>query len=365
MSADRSSSQLPSTVGDLPRSVEVAKQTGSINAATLSRSQKAAIVLASLSADFATKIANELSDEELRAFAAAFSELSSIGPEALNRIAAEFVSEVTSQCAQLPAGRLEAQRVLREIVGSERVDTVFASVSSDEEAHGIWSQIEELDDEALLAYFDTQSSTICAVVLSQLSATKAASLISRCDSEQARVMLMELAQKPDFPQPAIDAVAFAIKEDVLEEINSRIDYSKGGVVVGEIVNFLSVTERDAMMSALENTNIDIARAVKKNVLTFSELHARLPKEAAPIVIREVDRRILIEALSYGNQIAKDTVDYFFASISKRLGEQIREEVEELGELDEAAGDAAHREFIAKVKHLASIGEIEVIEITDE
>jgi len=346
---------------DVSRSPETTETTNPTRTMSLSRSQKAAVVLASLSADFAPQIAQELSDEELRAFVAAFSELSSIEPDMLNIVAREFTSEVAAQSSQLATGDMEAQRILNEIVDSERVNSLFDSGPIAETAEGLWPKIAELDDEPLLAYFNTQSATVCAVTLSQLPAVKAASLVSQCAPEQAREILLELARKPIFPKPAVDAVASAIKEEILDELNSRADYSKGGATVGEIVNFLPSNERDTMMNAIQSESPEIAKAVKKNVITFSELHVRLPIEAAPVIIREIDRRILVEALSYGNQMAKETVDYFFASISKRLGEQIREEVEEIGTIDEATGDAAHREFIAKVKSLVADGEIEIYE----
>ncbi|MEM9015076.1 MAG: hypothetical protein AAGB02_08205, partial [Pseudomonadota bacterium] len=165
----------------------------SISADHLSRSQKAAIVLASLSAETASTIVDDISDEQLRVFAKAFSELKSVPPNLLHTIAEEFVAEVERSGGSLAGGLAETRLVLGQLAEQERVDRILTDLTG-EVGVSVWKKIEVIDEQALLDYIIKQRSTIAAIILRNLNGDKCASILAMTDSEFSRSVLLEMSR---------------------------------------------------------------------------------------------------------------------------------------------------------------------------
>ncbi len=332
----------------------------------LSRSQKAAIVLASLGAELAKEIVGELGDYELKEFAKAFSTMQSIAPEILDNVVAEFSEVVTEKSVQLPGGITEAQKILVKIAGEDRTRKLFDESKSEPVApiDNLWERIEKIENERLLEFLKAQRPIIFAAILSRLSSEKSAALISELDLQTSEKVLLELAEKPTFEEPVIFAIAKAIEQDLLSNIENELDYTVGGAAVGEIMNFLPAEKRDSLLSKFASDRTEVARAVRKVLLTFSELPQRLAPESIPAVVKAVDRKNFLDVLKYGQNVSAETIEFLFANFSKRLGEQIREEVEEINPLEEPAGEEALRTFIVTIKELANKGEVIILDAVD-
>lgn len=319
---------------------------------------KAAIILASLSAETASAIVDDISDAHLRAFAKAFSELKSVPPQLLHAIAEEFVAEVKSASAELAGGVEEARNVLGKLADEERVNRVLAELAGGG-AQSVWVRLENLDDQVLCDYICRQRMAISAAILSKLSFEKTANLLALAESEFSKNVLLELSRKNPPSAEVLQDISDAVEEELLKPMALKPGAGRAGAIVGEIINCLPGSKRDAFLAHLSNEDPEIGAEVRKAVLTFQELHLRLSETAAPIILREVDPEILMSALKFGEQNARETVEYLFGNISKRMAEQYREDLSEMADLDECNGEAAQRKVTSIVRRLANEGEIKL------
>lgn len=335
------------------------------------RSHKAAIVLASLSAETAAAIVEDISDAQLKAFAKAFCELKSVPPQLLQAVAEEFLAEITKTDNDLAGGADEARRVLGLMTEEERANRILTELNGGGDGGGnVWERVEKLDDEVLAEYVQKQRMPVGAAILAKLKYEKTASVLNVAEDGYAKKILIELAHKKPPSPAAIEAIAQVIEEDLLKPAPGAEEEADGdegeekkdtgaGAVVGEIVNNLPGAKRDAFIAHIEETDPEVGAAVKKALLIFEDLHARVPANGAPAVMRDIERETLLTAIKHGEKNAPETVEFLFGNISKRMVEQYKEELAEMDEPSEADGEAAQREITSAVRRLVREGEFKL------
>lgn len=337
------------------------------------KAHKAAIVLASLSAEAAAAIVDDMSDNELRAFAKAFSDLKAVSPQLLQAVAEEFLAEVGQDEKNLAGGPDEARRVLALMAKEERAERIFSDMAGGGQS-AIWPRIEKIEDQILADYIQAQRMPVAAAIISKLSHEKTASVLDLAEGDYAQRILLELARKQPPSAEALEAIANVLEEELLrsssgaeesEENAEAKPKGNAGATVGEIINFLPGAKRDALLDHFKQADPEVGAAVRRAVLTFEELHARMPAAGATTLLRDLDREVLLKAIKYGETNAPETVEFLFGNISKRMVEQYKEELAEMETPPETDGEAAQREVTTVVRSLVAQGEFKLIPLKED
>ncbi len=341
------------------------------------KSHKAAIVLASLSAEAAAAIVEEMSDNELRVFAKAFSELKTVSPQLLQTVAEEFLSEVNQVDDNLAGGADEARRVLSLMAQEERAERILADMGGGGDS-AVWPRIEKLEDQVLADYVQAQRMPVAAAIIAKLSHEKTASVLDLAEGDYAQRILLELARKQPPSAEAVEAIANVLEEELLkggagaeeeagdddEEGGEAKPKGNAGATVGEIINFLPGAKRDALLEHFQQADPEVGAAVRRAMLTFEELYERMPAAGATSLLRDVDREVLLKAIKFGETNARETVEFLFGNISKRMVEQYKEELAEMETPSETDGESAQREVTTAVRSLVAQGEFKLIPLKE-
>ena len=346
------------------------------------KSHKAAIVLASLSAEAAAAIVEDMTDNELRIFARAFSELKTVSPKLLQTVAQEFLAEMTYENPDLSGGADEARRVLGLMTEAERAERILSGVGGGGGGgeSAVWPRIEKVENELLAEYVQAQRMPIAAAILAKLSYEKTAGILDLTEADYHQKILIEIARKQPPSAEALEAIANVLEEEFLKSAAANAEEegdgeseegeepkpkNNAGAAVGEIINFLPGAKRDAFLEHLKATDPEVGAAVRKAVLTFEELYERMPASGATALLRDLDHDVMLKAIKFGETNAKETVEFLFGNISKRMVEQYKEELAALDMPSEVDGEAAQREVTTSVRALVKAGEFKLTEIKED
>lgn len=341
------------------------------------KAHKAAIVLASLSAEAAAEIVDEMSDEELRNFAKAFSELKTVSPQLLEAVAEEFLAAASDpEQSDLAGGSAEARRVLTLMAKEERAERILADMGGGGDS-AVWSRVEKVEDEELAEYVQAQRMPIAAAILSKLSYEKTAAVLNLTEGDYSQKVLLEVARKKPSSPDAMEAIANVLEEELLKSAPAGGDEEEGdedapaaapkgnaGAKVGEIINYLPGVKRDALLEHFKEIDPEVGAEVRRAVLTFEELYTRMPASGATALLRDLDRDVLLKAIKYGETNAQETVEFLFGNISKRMVEQYKEELAEMDTPSEEDGESAQREVTTVVRQLVNDGEFKLIPLKE-
>lgn len=339
------------------------------------KSHKAAIVLASLSAEAAAAIVEGMSDNELRVFAKAFSELKTVSPQLLQTVAEEFLAEIKYEDTNLAGGADETRRVLALMAQEDRVERILTDMGGGGDS-AVWPRIEKVEDQVLADYVQAQRMPVAATIIAKLSHEKTARVLDLAEGDYAQRILLELARKKPPSAEAIEAIANVLEEELLKSAGGNDEEDEdaqseakpegnAGATVGEIINFLPGAKRDALLEHFQQADPEVGAAVRKAVLTFEELYARMPAAGATTLLRDLDREVLLKAIKYGETNAPETVEFLFGNISKRMVEQYKEELAEMETPPETEGESAQREVTTTVRSLVNQGEFKMIPLKED
>ena len=134
--------------------------------------------------------------------------------------------------------------------------------------------------------------------------------------------------------------------------------------VGAILNSSRGMTRDAVLAGLDEDDASFAEEVRRAIFTFGNIPERIAPRDVPKIIRQVEQDVLVRALAAAAPTLPDAVEFILGAISQRMAEALRGEIQDLGAIDEEAGDEAMSELIAVVRTLEAEGEIHLVVAED-
>lgn len=222
-----------------------------------------------------------------------------------------------------------------------------------------WAMIDGLEIEELLPILERESNEIGAVILSKLKVAKAAELLGRIPGEQARRITYTVSLINDISPVVVNTIGQSIADQL--EVSVEREFEGDAVErVGEILNFSPATTRDDVLAGLEQTDADFAERVRKAIFTFANIPERVGPLDVPKFTRDVDPEQLITALAGAKGENEVVVEFILSSMSKRMAETLREEMQERGTVKEKDAENAMTAVVIAIRELVDSGDISLI-----
>lgn len=330
------------------------------SSALVTPAHKAAIILASLSREAAKAIVADVSDEQLGVFMRTIGSMKPPTAQLRHAIAAEFITEVLRQASAAPGGNEAAARLLTEITDQDRAERINKLLTAGDNRKGdLWRRASSIPTERFLAFLLAQRPSTVAAILSNIPPERAAEIMSAAPIEFSRSIASAIArlERPD--ASTNDLIAEAIEAELATAPAEATAPTTVSDVAIDILDAMSSSVRDGLIEHLQTTDEGLAAAIRKALLTFDGLPTRLTEVAVAALVRTVDRDRLLCALKHGQTGGSPTVEFLLANMSKRMADQLREELTELAAPTPADGEGAQRAIVATIKALDKSGEIKL------
>jgi flagellar motor switch protein FliG len=276
----------------------------------------------------------------------------------LRAVVNEFVSEIEDIGLSFPAGLDGALSVLDGTIGA-------ATAARIRKARGIqftgdpWDIITGLDPDLLIPVLETESTEVAAVLLSKLKVATAAALLGRLPGPRARRVAYAVSLTGTISPEVVERIGHAL----MAELESRPPraFASGPVErVGAILNFSPAATRDEVLTGLDEDDSAFAEEVRRAIFTFANIPARIDPRDMPKIARDTDQAALITALAGATGELADTADFILGALSKRMADQLRDEIENLGPVKPKEAETAMNAVIATIRTLEAAGEILLI-----
>lgn len=326
--------------------------------------QKAALILAALGPDAAGPLIERVGDQHLRTFTEAFARLKTIPREELLAVVSEFLGHFEGGEGALKGGFEEAKSLIAHFKGEDPTKRLLEDVSAPG-GPTIWRRLEGVKDAALADYLAQQHPQVVAVVLSRLNSEKASSVLGKFEIGLAQKVVRRLAAPMPVRKEALRVLADTIEREFLLPAKKAAKAHKPGEMVGALMNNLPADKRDALLKFIQDEAPDIFEDVKSVILTFQDIPARVPANAVPMLVREVESDVFLKAIKYGKQNAPEAVAYIFKNISQRMGQQYEEQMGAMKQVTVMDAEAAQQQVMAGLRRLVASGEITLVEPASE
>ena len=320
----------------------------------LSRRQKAAIVVRLLLNEGADIPLSSLPEATQAQLTLQMGAMQQVDRTTMENVVREFLDEVEAVGLSFSGGLSGALALL----GGTISPATAAKLRREAGVYvDCWDQIAAAGPDRLLPLLESESTQVSAVLLSKLSVELAAALLGKLPGPKARRLAYAMSQTSKVTPEAVARIGQSLLDQLEAEPATAFD--EGPVErVGAILNYSPAVTRDDVLEGLTETDAAFAEQVRKAIFTFTNIPERIAPLDIPKVVKDVGGKQLAQALALARQSGDAAAaDFVLDNMSKRMADQLREEVDEIGEVKTADGEAAQAEVIAAIRAAQASGEI--------
>ena len=318
----------------------------------MSRIERAAVFISLLSDEEAAALLGRMEPGELEQIGMAMCELGDIEQPHIAEALGDFVIEADREV--LPArDRPERVRALLErSLGETKAASMMMRIEPEARPRSI-EMARWLAPSVVLKLVEDEHPQVIAALLLMLEPEPAAEVLSALPETAQSSVVARIAK-----MNAVSTQAMGMIDNLLSQ---RIGASFGAsaLTMGgprEAANLINLSEgdlRNTVQPAIAQIAGPLAESIEEELFTFEMLLDLDPQNMGRL-LRDVDNEALVDALK---GLPDPKRGPFFAAMSSRAADGIRDEIELRGRLSKADVQAAQRKVVDLARQLADQGEI--------
>lgn len=321
----------------------------------LTKKQKAAIIVRLLLAEGVELKLSDLPEDLQTELAHQMSTMKFVDRVTLKSVIDEFVDEIEAVGLSFPGGLEGALNVLDGTISASTVARIRKAKGFNFTGDP-WETLSGLDPKRLVPILENESVEVAAVLLSKLKVATAAELLGMMPGPHARRVAYAVSQTSAVAPDVVDRIGRSLVEQL--DAQPARAFADGPVErVGAILNFSPAATRDDVLEGLDAEDSAFAEEVRKAIFTFANIPERLDPRDVPKITRDLDQVVLITALAGATGDLKSSADFVLDAMSKRMAEQLREEMENLGTVKPKEAEEAMNAVVGAIRELEAAGEI--------
>ena len=318
----------------------------------LSGGQKGAILLISLGPERSAMIFKHLKEEEIEDLTLEIANTRSVTPQVKEQVLEEFYQVCLAQQYIAEGGIGYAKELLEKALGEEQAMNVIGKLTASLQVKP-FEFIRKTEASQLLNFIQDEHPQTIALILSYLSASQAAMIVSALPPDRQADVAKRIALM-DRTSPDVVKEVERILETKLSSLVNQ-DYTVIGGVdsVVEILNTVDRSTEKHIMETLEIDEPELADEIRKKMFVFEDI-LLLDDRAIQRVLREVDNSDLAVALKSANEEVQNAI---FNNLSKRLAVMIKEDMEFMGPVRMKDVEEAQQKIVNVIRRLEDSAEI--------
>jgi flagellar motor switch protein FliG len=318
----------------------------------LAGAERAAVLLLALGEAHGREIWQRLDELEVRQISLAMSKLGPVNPEMLDNLFVDFVTRISSK-GSLTGNFDSTERILASFLPPERVNAIMEEIRGPA-GRNMWEKLSNVQENVLANYLKNEYPQTVALVLSKIRADHAGRVLAILPDEFAlevvnRMLKMEAVQKE-----VLDKVEQTLRVEFMSNL-SHTTRRDAHELMADIFNSFDRQTEARFLAALEEDNRESAEKIKSLMFTFEDL-GKLDAGGIQTLLRNVEKDKLAIALKGASESLRD---FFFANMSTRAGNMLKEDMEALGPVRLRDVDEAQSLMVNITKDLAAKGEVMV------
>jgi len=216
---------------------------------------------------------------------------------------------------------------------------------------GVWPELSALDTPVLASLLRHERPQIVALILSRLTGEAAAKLLRVLPPSLSIEAMQRLLHLGEVHPAAMAGLEQHLKGRIAAL--SRDGATAGIERIARIFDRLDPRAGMLFLTALEKAEPGSGEKVRSLMFTFDDL-ANLDAGGLQTLLASADRAALVTALKGARET---TAAAFFANVTTRAGDLLREEIAALGPVRRSDVDAARAELVELARQLIGRGEI--------
>ena len=299
-----------------------------------------------------SELIKHLNEEEVESIARELADMGAIAADSSERVLDEF-SQMASSGGGSTHGSVEyAKRVIDRAKGVDASRRILDRVTTKFRSTAGFISLERADPEQLSKFILAEHPQTIALILAHLKASSAAQLVSLLPNSLRADVLTRMANLDEISPDVITQISALIEQRLQTLGGGPTREQHGGIrAVAELFNRLDPNLSKSVLEAIETDTPDLAVSIRNLMFVFEDLR-NVEDTGLREIIQRADKKVLTVALKGSSE---DIRNRFFANMSKRAADLLREEMEVLGAIRLREVEKAQQEIVAITRKLEEEG----------
>ena len=320
--------------------------------ADLAGTQRAAILLMSLSEQDAASVLKQLDAREVQKLGVAMAELKQITREQMTSVLDNFIGTLDGTANVASGSPDYVRRVLTQAVGKQKTDMLLDRVSTGQTGQGI-EALRWMEAKAVAQIISAEHPQIAAIVLSHLEPEQSAGVLALLTEEMRTEVLMRIATLNEVPQSALTELDQLVEKQANVAPPSPLRRIGGARTVADILNAMERDKSGEELGKIEKADTEMHQQIKDLLFVFDNL-LDVDDRGIQALLREVGSDTLAVALRGAEPEVQEKI---LKNMSKRAAEILKDDMEARGPVKLADVEAAQKEIVTVAQRLADEGTI--------
>ncbi len=318
----------------------------------LSGLQKAAILLITLGPDKSANVFKFLKEEEIEQLTLEIANTRSINQSLKEEVLDEFYEVCLAQQYISEGGIDYAKSLLEKALGGDKAVEVIGKLTASLQVRP-FEFVRKTDATQLLNFIQDEHPQTIALILSYLSTSQAAAIVSALPQDKQADVAKRIAQMDRTSPDVIKEVENVLEKKLANLVNQDFTIAGGVDAVVDILNTVDRGTEKHIMETLEIDEPELADEIRKKMFVFEDI-LTLDDRSIQRVLHEVDNNEIAVALKNANE---DVQAAIFNNMSKRLATMIKEDMEFMGPVRMKDVEEAQQKIVNIIRKLEDSGEI--------
>jgi flagellar motor switch protein FliG len=314
--------------------------------------KKAAILLVALGSETASALLKNLSEQEVETLTAQIASLEGVTPEMREEVLEEFHHMALAQQYIAQGGMRYAQEVLESALGVRKAKEIIEKVQSTIRTTG-FHLLDHVDPNQLVSFIQKEHPQTIALLLAHMKAETAASTLSALPQDLQVEVATRIATMESISPEVLQQVEQVLAQQIKSLFSGDAAEVGGVKSVAEMLNLVDRGAEKNILGNLERDNPELATEIKSLMFVFEDI-LLLDDKGMQRVLKEIDTKELSLALKGSNEQVQNK---FFANMSSRAADMIREEMAYMGPVRLKDVEEVQARIVDVVRRLEEDGEV--------
>jgi flagellar motor switch protein FliG len=318
----------------------------------LTRVDRAAVFLMLLGDEEATGLLSRLSPQELEKLGGAMMALGEIEQPHMAEALADFAGEAAREMLPMRGRNDRVRTLLDKALGPARAESMMQRIEPDASPRSL-ELAQWLAPGVLVRLILDEHPQVIAALLLLIEPEPAAEVLAMLPLELQTLVVERVAKSGSISATAISTIDTLLTQRISATYGTAALMLGGPRDAANLINLAAGELRNTVLPAIAERDAPLAEKIEEELFTFEMLFALDPMSMGRL-LRDVDNEKLVDALKGLKEPERAP---FFAAMSSRAADGVRDEIELRGRLAKSEVAAAQKAIVEIARGLADAGEI--------
>lgn len=314
--------------------------------------RKAAIFLACMGSDKASRIMSSLSDDEVEELTLSLSGLDSVDSDLRTAVIDEFYEMAVANKIVTQGGIDYARGLLEKAFGADRTVEILTRLQTNLQDVP-FQFLKKADPGQVVTFIQDEHPQTISLILAHLPSSTSAMVLSALSQDVQSDVVMRIATMERTPPEVVREVERVLERKMAAVFTQGFTFAGGVKDVAEILNNIDRAAEKTIMASLEETDPELADEIARLMFTFDDI-VYVDDGGIQKALREIESKDLVLALKSASE---DVLDKIFRNMSERAREMIQEEIEFMGPVRLRNVEEAQQKLVGAIRALEEAGEL--------